>query len=69
LSVSAPDVLTRLPEWPEERLHDLLPFSAYRFAELTDVTVIPPNAGKRVMEVVSSTPMNDTASEVKIPTQ
>lgn len=26
------DVLTRLPEWPEERPHELLPFPAYRFA-------------------------------------
>ncbi|EBW2622013.1 IS66 family transposase [Salmonella enterica subsp. enterica serovar Muenchen] len=26
------DVLTRLPSWPEERLHELLPFPEYRFA-------------------------------------
>lgn len=26
------DVLTRLPEWPEERLHELLPFPTYRFS-------------------------------------
>lgn len=26
------DVLTRLPSWPEERLHELLPFPAYSFA-------------------------------------
>ena len=26
------DVLTRLPSWPEERLHELLPFPAYCFA-------------------------------------
>ncbi|EBF7355930.1 IS66 family transposase [Salmonella enterica] len=26
------DVLTRLPSWPEERLHELLPYPAYRFA-------------------------------------
>lgn len=26
------DMLTRLPEWPEERLHELLPFPAYRFS-------------------------------------
>ncbi|EAU6351828.1 IS66 family transposase [Salmonella enterica] len=26
------DVLTRLPSWPEDRLHELLPFPAYRFA-------------------------------------
>lgn len=27
------DVLKRLPSWPEERLHELLPFASYRFAE------------------------------------
>ena len=26
------DVLTRLPSWPEDLLHELLPFPAYRFA-------------------------------------
>jgi len=25
------DVLTRLPSWPEEQLHELLPFPAYHF--------------------------------------
>ena len=25
------DVLTRLPSWPEKRLHELLPFPAYCF--------------------------------------